>query len=394
MPEEIVVELSPVSSKKPFYKTGWGVAVLAAIVLVIIAALFSWWLASGKISSVAARLDTMIYTVGSDFPARVKTIYVAAGDQVAKDQPLALVESPEFAGQLQSAAEELAKLRSLAGLPQSGVEKDSPTLVEKEAASKLAQARFEEDRLQKIYQDAVTEHVKALLAKRSIPFSRQAEYGQAELNESRAAMKVTEALENFEKASKFRAALDQALTKIRLAIMAARRSSGLTSTEPGQQGVGRASFAGEEKLSSPAEGSVFRVTASPGQILQPGEAAFYILPGQGQENGERWIQAWFSPGNKKSIEAGQPVNIRFPDMGLIISGKVEVVGENEESLPDALLPEGHTAALTRPSSAYLQGLYLPVKISIDKPGEVSELEPGARAECQIQTHYIFKGGLF
>lgn len=394
MSEEIVVELSPIPSNKPFFKSVWGIIALIAIVLVILAALFSWWLATGKISSAAARLDTMIYTVGSDFPSRVKKIYVMAGDQVAKDQPLATVESPEFAGQLQSAADELAKLRALAGLPQSGSEKDSPGLVEKEAASKLAQARFEEERLQKIYQDAVTEHVRAQLAKRSIPFSRQAEYGQAELNESRAAVRVNEALENFEKASKFRSALDQALAKIRLALMSARRSAGMTATEPAQGGNSPARFAGEENLFSPAQGSVFRVTAAPGQILQPGEAAFYILPGEDQENGERWIQAWFPPEERKNIKIGQPVNIRFTDNDQIISGKVEVIGENEESLPDALLPAGHAAALTRPSGTYLQSLFVPVKISIDKPREVNALEPGARAECQIQTHYIISGGLF
>lgn len=392
MPEEVLIEFTPPSEPKPFYKTKRGILALCAIILVILAAIFSWWLSTGKITSVAARLDTLIYTVGSDFPARIKNVYVMAGDQVLKDQKLASIESPEFAGQLQSATEELAKLRSMAGLPRSSGQEDSANLVEKEAASKLAQARFDEERLYKEYQNAANEHVASLIAMRSINMSNQGAYSAASERERAMRTRMQEALENFEKASKFRASLDQALTKIKMAILAARRTGGLKGASEKTATSSNTTFTGETDLISPAQGSVFRVNAHSGQVLQPGEAAFYILPEDLSGNAGRWIQAWFTPEDRKSVKIGQPVSIKFSGLNLLVSGRVEAIGENEEHLPETLASEPRASALTRTSGSYLQASYIPVRISLDDAAKTNSLEPGIAADCQIQTHYIIGNG--
>ena len=321
--------------------------------------------------------------------ARIKEILVMAGDQVSKDQPLGSIEAPEYAEQLQSAANELANLRAIAGLPQINNPDDSAGLVEKEAASKLAQARFDEERFYKLYQDAVNDHVRSQVTLRSISSINSPEYNSARANETSLRQRMQEALENFEKASKFRSSLDQALTKIRYAIMKARKSAGLAAINE-KSPNSEATFSGVNTLVSPAQGSVFRIDGTPGQIIQPGQTVFYILPFQEKNGGDRWIQAWFLPSERENIKAGQPVSIRFPDTGMHLSGTVELVAPDNQQLPEIMASDKiKTAPLSQPEGNYLSESYVPVKISIKDSEKTNDLKPGSRAECQIQTHYIF-----
>ena len=47
-------------SKKPFWLTGRGIVACAALAVVILAALLSWWLSNGTVTSLQAKMDTMV----------------------------------------------------------------------------------------------------------------------------------------------------------------------------------------------------------------------------------------------------------------------------------------------------------------------------------------------
>lgn len=361
MPEEICIPLPPSQLEpKPFYRTRRGLVAIAFLLLVLLAGLFSWWLARGKIASTNASLDMLVYTVAPEFPAKLKEILVEDGQTVAKGQPLAIVESSEYAGHFQDAARDLASLRNL--VPAAGGE--NPVQAEKEAAAKLAQARFEEDRLRKLHQEAVAEHVRAQLGMRSINPNNRDAYSQAAQLVNSAKTRMTAALEEFERASLLRAGLEKALNKLRAAILAARR--GGNGALDGQRPLAQASSAMSDQLVSPVAGTVLRVAGQQGQTIPAGDAIFLIQP-EGQTK-ERWIRANFPLKSRSDIHIGQKVSIRIHDLHL--SGKIEEI------------------------DAAAGGQYVACRISLDNPEKTLALKPGIRAECQILTRYVPGMGLF
>lgn len=380
MADEIIIEMAPEPAPKPFYKTRRGIIILALLGLIIALALFSWWLANGKISSTSARLDTNIFTVGSEFPATLKAISVAPDEMVIQGQPLGIVEmiNPVQPRPRESNID-LSSFGNLAGL---NGKFESIQQAEKEISARLSQARVEEQRTHTIYQNAVAEHVKTQLAMRSINRVNQFAYNQAAAEELQANGKMITALEVYEKASLLRANLERTLNKIRAAIQNSKVNKvQVTELKPSIQPSPVMA-----QLVAPVQGRILAINANAGQTINANQPIFLIMPEGPQENADRWLQAWFSVEDKDKIEPGQKVSIKFDNSDLHVNGRVQVIGQ-EGQVITAIEDTGKSQPKNEQTDSASK-VYLPVRISFDNPQEVISLKPGAKASCQIQTRYI------
>lgn len=362
MAEELSLEMTT-EKKRPFWRSPKGLALCIALILVILAAMFSWWLANGTVSSIQAKMDTMVYTVEPEFEARMRSIAVQPGQDVQSGQIIGTMELPgDFNNQNNNRA----------GLQGITDRLSAAQAAEKQLATRVAEARAEEDRLHRIYQDAVNEHVRAQLAMRTINQRNQGAYQQAAAMEMAAKSRAQAANDEFERASKARAAMDVELNKIRAQLQRARRalSPGIVDSALS----GQAPPAKTIDLYAPVTGKVMRINADLGHIVHKGQEVFTIIPTGDDYLTSAWIQAWFPMEARKILEPGQEALIRF-DNGLQLKGKVKSVGGSTE----AILSKGEKRNTNN---------YVDVKIVLNDPFKAQAIQPGAKADCQVQTRYL------
>ncbi|MDE5879234.1 MAG: HlyD family efflux transporter periplasmic adaptor subunit [Desulfovibrio sp.] len=361
---------------------------IGLVVVLVAAAALAWWLYSGRVTSVAARLDGMVHVVAPRFSGHLASLDVREGESVAAGQPVGSMEAGTYDRHLAQAAAEAAALRPPQGpdMVESAARLRQAQEAERDFAVRMAQARNEEDRLRLLREERVTEHVRAQLALRGLDSqggertAGKEKYTAAREAEALARSRKEAAAADFERASLMRAALEQELERIRQEVMAARnhasqqRQRAVASAPPQQ-------LSADGTLFAPVGGTVLRRLAEPGQLLQAGEPALFIAPaGQAARDGF-WVDAWFPAADGASLRDGQRCSIRIGDVSL--SGTVR------EIFPPQPLPEGlgtpgpgaeeGSGALRRPVA------YIPVRIGLN--GELPRgLTPGAPAECVVMTH--------
>ena len=390
MPEAFSLELPApgYNSKRPLRRI---VVILVALVLVAGAAL-GWWVYSGRVASVAARLDGMVHIVAPRFSGNLASLDVREGDSVAAGQHVGSMEAGTFDRHLAQAAAEAAALRPAQGpdMVESAARLRQAQEAERDFAVRMAQARNEEDRLRLLREERVTEHVRAQLALRGLDSQggeRTAgaeKYAAARAAEATARGRKEAATADFERASLMRAALEQELERIRQEVMAARNHAS-QQRQRGAQVAAPERLSADGALFAPVAGTVLRRMAEPGQLLQAGEPALLIAPSGQAADAAFWVDAWFPASDADTIRTGQRCSVSVGDESL--SGTVA------EVLPPQPLPEGlagasgedgatggdGAAALRRPVA------YVPVRVALK--GELPRgLTPGAAARCVIMTH--------
>ncbi|MBD5417539.1 MAG: HlyD family efflux transporter periplasmic adaptor subunit [Desulfovibrio sp.] len=360
---------------------------LLIAVLVLAGAALAWWMYSGRVTSVAARLDGMVHVVAPRFSGHVASLDVKEGDTVAQGQPVGSMEAGTYDRHLAQAAAEAASLRPAQGpdMVESAGRLRQAQEAERDFAVRMAQARNEEDRLRLLREERVTEHVRAQLALRGLDSqggertAGKEKYAAAREAEAMARSRKEAAAADFERASLMRAALEQELERIRQEVMAARnhasqqRQNATRSALPEQ-------LSADGTLYAPVGGTVLRRMAEPGQLLQAGEPALFIAPAGAAARDAFWVDAWFPAGDANSIRAGQRCSIRI--------GQASVSGSVREVLPPQPLPEGLGAAPQEDGSAASMRrpvAYIPVRIALS--GELPRgISPGSPAECTVMTH--------
>lgn len=365
MPEELSIEMSTEPIKRDWWRSPRGISVIILILLVLFAAFLSWWLANGTVTSLQARMDTMVYTVEPEFTTRIRSVNVHPGEEVQSGQVLGTIEVPGDMG------------NQIAPQQQNGLQGITDRLsatqaAERQLAARVSEARAEEDRLHRIYQDAVTDHVRALLNMRSINTRNQAAYQQAAAAESAAKSRMQFANDEFEKASKARAAMDVELNKIRAQLQKARKAINPGMVDSALSGQGQANRIAD--LYAPVSGKIMRINTESGHLANKGQTLFTIMPTGDDYLTSSWIQAWFPPDSRKMIESGQQAIVRFEN-GLQLTGKVKSID-----------PNGNMFSTGDKNSRDKN--YVPVKIILDDPFKAASIQPGARATCQIQTRYL------
>lgn len=355
--EEIVIEMAPQQPQRQLFKNRRFILALIAICLVLACALFSWWLSLGKISSASARLDALIYTVGPEYAAKLQNLFVQQNELVSAGQPLARISALD-APQTSAVDANL---------------KENAQAMEKELTSRLGQAQAEEETARRLYQEAVSDHVRAQLAMRAINPANRGAYTEASEIEAQARRRMQSALEAYEKISRYRAATYQNLAKTRKAKRQNRTEAVTQRTAPPAPPAIQS-----VDLISPAAGKVLAVKAEQGQNLAAGQSIFFILPDDKTQPEDRWIQAWFPAKDRKRLKTGQKASIRFESLDLHLTGKVAEIYPEDQPLP---LDTG--AQTNAPKD------YVAVKISLADIAEAEKLPPGIQATCQIQTRYSF-----
>ncbi|MDE7372388.1 MAG: biotin/lipoyl-binding protein, partial [Desulfovibrio sp.] len=91
MTEALTLELPTAKSGSRWPKR--RLLVLLIAVLVLAGAALAWWMYSGRVTSVAARLDGMVHVVAPRFSGHVASLDVKEGDTVAQGQPVGSMEA-------------------------------------------------------------------------------------------------------------------------------------------------------------------------------------------------------------------------------------------------------------------------------------------------------------
>lgn len=375
MSEAIYIELPPTPGKRRSFFRSWrGAVLLLLLAAVLLAGCFSWWLSQGKVTSVYAQVDTVVFTVEPEFAARLDEVLVRTGQEVRQGEPLArinpdLSDAPRPAPQPSQDAAYTGRMVA-----------SSET--EKRLSTQLDQARAEEERYRQMHHDRVIEHVRAQLYMRSVDRGNPMAYNEAGQMEAAARQRMDVAREQFERVSKARAAMEVELGRIRIELARKKRASrgAPEKPQPMPQDLPPQAPAQLATLYAPVAGRIMDVSAAQGQILHQGHPVFVILPAGGAP-GDTWIQAWFPISARNMLKPGQKAQIKFGD--LHVAGNVTGIATEAQSL-------------SIPGSAWRQDQkqYLPVRIQVENAQDLAKLTPGAKVECQIQTRYVIGESMF
>lgn len=367
MSEATYIEL-PNPPKKRRGGRFWGkLLVLLFICAVVAAGVFSWWLAEGKISSSFARVDAMIYTVDANFPTVMEELLVRQGEMVTAGQPLAHLDTADLAQRLAGTQprHDIPPMGEIAG------RLNATETAEKRMATRLAQARAEEERFQQIHQERVTDHVRAQLSLRAIDAGNYIAHEQAKRMELLAKSRMDQARDEFEKVSKMRAGMEMELHRIRAEIFRRKQRSSRQPNQPAPASPPPPAIPEAARtLYAVANGQIMGINAVPGQKIAAGTPVFYILPAD--QSSEKWIEAWFPANAQKLLKLGQKAQVKANDVHL----------------------NGVVSAIAAQPQTYAQGSsgefaqYLPVRIQIQDQEALGKIPPGTTAQCQIQTRYL------
>lgn len=340
------------------------------------------WLLTGRVASVRAVLDGMVFPVAADFPATVAALEVRPGDRVRQGQPVARMDG-SHARRLAEARREVAGLRPPAApdMEAHAARLKAAQAAEMDMARRLADARGAEARARKLREERVADHVRAQLALRSLDSRGGAEavgqsaYASARQAEAKARARMEQAAAEFEQASLSRAAVDQEMERLRAEMLEQRRLLARADRGGGhvRQALGQGPRDGlppdgAALLRAPADGRILEPLAEPGQMLERGEPVALLLPDSG---GSAWVLAHFAQADAKSIQPGQKCDVTIEADGIALSGTVRDV------LPPAM-PEND-------ESTGGEAL-VPVRIDLDAADGLPP--PGAAARCVVRTRSL------
>ena len=357
---------------------------LGVVLLALGLVLALWWLSSGGRESRWAVLDAQLVPVTSEFSAPLQQVMPQQGMHVDANQAVARLDVSAYARQLARAEREMAGLAP-------GMEETAQRLADAQAAeldmvTRLATARNEEAVSLQQRDRSVTEHVQAQLALRGIqPHQGKAAWEKARQAEAAARARMEQARDNYEKASRSRAALDQELQRIRNEVQQARARQGQTQARPRQTSPLPPPDA---NLYAPVSGTVARVLLTAGQTAQPGSPVLLIAP----DNTESWwVMAYYPAESAEGIAVGQEARIvplRGPTAAVPAKAPAGTVwtGRVEEVFPpqNMTLPAGSGADVQTPVSL------VAVRIALTDGASLARaIPPGGQLGCEIRTRSLW-----
>ena len=358
---------------------GRGLALAGAGLLVALVALASWWLASGRISSLHAQVDGNVFMVTPQVSGTLAEISVAEGDHVRAGQAVGRVDVSGYDRHVRQAGQEIAALR-MPGMEEMAGRVRQAQEAERDMVSRLAQARHEEEIKQRVRDEAVMAHVQAQLAMRGMQPQSNGKlgnrYAEAQRAEQAARQRMEQAKADFENVSRVRAAISGELQRVRDEIMMAKQLAARQRFAPYREGAVSTprSYparmpAADGTLYAPADGIIVKSRVATGQLVQSGDAVLLLAPDQSGDASGLWAVAYYPLEYRSRIHVGHAATVRTKNGGSSVSGVVTEVGQ-----PQAM------------PGSFGAGQVLPVRISLAAIPE--GLMPGDLADCTVKTRSI------
>ncbi|MCR5815120.1 MAG: HlyD family efflux transporter periplasmic adaptor subunit [Desulfovibrio sp.] len=351
----------PKSTPKPRLSVGLSLALAA---LLIGAAALLFWKLSATLTSQAALVDGMVYTVSPEISAQLQSLLVQEGSSVEQGQVVAKMQVTSYNRELREASYEISSLAP-PDMQEIANRLKAAEDAENDAIQRLAGVRHEEEAKQRQMEDAVLAHVQAQLAMRQPGADRA-----SRAREARAREAMEQARENFETASRLRAAISQELARIRYEVQEAKRLASLNRYAQAKRprSVAKPRTAEERgELSAPVAGTILKISAQPGQNLQRGEPLLIIVPKDAEQ--AFWVKAWFPQKDKDQLRPNLACKIIKDADGTIFSGHLESV------LPSEALPGSHAKT----------DEFVPVRIALD---DSKGLLPGDPVSCRLRLPWF------
>ena len=338
-----------------------GLSLILALLLVGAAVLLFVKL-NATLTSQAALVDGMVYTVSPEISAPLESLLVTEGSSVEEGQIVAKMQVTRYNQELRDASYDIASLAP-PEMQEIAARLKEAEEAEQNAITRLAGVRHEEEAMQRNLEDAVLRHVQAQLAMRK-PGADPATKAQ----EARARRAMEEARDNFETASRLRAATSQELARIRSEVQEAKRLSSqnrYASRHPRPTAGGR-TIQENGDVSAPVAGTVLKISAQPGHRVQRGEPLLILVPRDAKE--PFWIKAWFPQKDREKLRPGLDCTVTRDTDGSVFKGRLERV----------LAPESLPGTSQKDE-------YLPVRIALD---DSTGLLPGDPVSCRLRLPWF------
>jgi len=325
-----------------------------ALLAVLGAFAYWWWLTSGYVTTDDARIKADIVAISAELSGRIASLTKTEGDRVARDEVLATLDRRELEIQIQQAEAELERLSSRARQEAMGIElhlaRQKEEVAQAEAA--LRAARFN-------YDDA---HAQAIQAKddwrRNQRLFENQLVAEQELDRAKTTLRQTEA-----QMSAMRERINEGESLLDLAKLKAGETAVMQAELQARKAEVRRAVAAladlRRKLQltvirSPVTGVVVKKGTNPGEVIQVGQPIYMIV-----DSSRFWVEANVEETEIRFVQPGRSVIIKvdsYPDREF--AGEVTEVGAATISEFSLFNPQKLTGQFIKSTQR------LPVKISV------------------------------
>ena len=397
---------------------GFRRAVIGVAALVLVGVAGAWYYYSGRVTTDDAQVDGHITPIASQVYGNVSQVLVLDNQEVKAGQVLLRIDPRDYQAQVAQAEAALALAEARAEAARVGVPLTQGTTRSAIAAAtaEISAAHAESQRAQLAYETASTaglSYARAQVSKRQAqnalaqanlnrmkPLVAKAEISQQQYDSYVSAAASAEsdlkaAQEKLAEAQRQvqidRAAMLAAQSQVNVAKAHLAEAHANTGQVPMRTADSHSANASVEAakanldaaklqlsyttITAPTDGVVTNKTVEPGQIVQPGQALFAIIP-----LSTVWVRANFKETQLAKVRPGQRAEIRVDMYGESFPGRVDSISGATGSRMSLLPPENATGNFVKVVQR------IPVKILLDPipPGKAI-LRPGMNVEATIVT---------
>jgi membrane fusion protein (multidrug efflux system) len=356
--------------------------------------------------------------VASKVYGNVAEVLVTDNQQVKAGQVLVRIDARDYQAKAAQAKAALALAESQARAADVGVPWTTETTASGSsgAEAQLAAAQAEYDKARATYEkdsNAELAYARANIAAREAssdraradlgrmrPLIAKAEISQQQFDAYSAAARVAESelegakeklasaqkgaeiaraamLAQQAKVAQARAAVEQATANHKqVSIRTADAASALAAVQAARANLDAAELQlSYTTIAAPIDGVVTKKSVEPGQILQPGQGLFVLIPLH-----DVWVTANFKETQLEKIRPGQTAEIKVDTYGETFTGRVDSVAGATGARLSLLPPENATGNFVKVVQR------IPVKIVLDAiPPEKAILRPGMNVVATVMT---------
>lgn len=409
---------SPARRRSRWSQPGFRRLVFGIVFVLLLAAAGLWYYYHGRVSTDDAQVDGNITQMAPRISGTVSQVLIHDYDYVHAGQVLVKIDPRDYQAQVDQAQAALALAEAQAEAAKVGIPLTQGTTRSaiEAANAEITAAQAQLDRARLAYQTASTagiSYARAQVAKRVAennkaqadlarmkPLLAKAEISQQQYDSYLAAAQTAESqlkateeqlAEARQQVGIDRAAVLAAQAQVGVAnahLTEARANTGQVPMRAADSHSANANVAKakanleEAKLElsyttivAPTDGVVTSKSVEPGQIVQPGQALFALVPLHSV-----WIRANFKETQLANVHPGQRAEVQVDMYGKSFPGHVESISGATGSRMSLLPPENATGNFVKVVQR------IPVKIILDPiPPDKAILRPGMNVEATIFT---------